>query len=350
MSSPRVGPVIKAKRKVKIGINGFGRIGRLVYRIAHARPDEFEVVHVNDLTDAETLGYLLKYDTVHGRFGGEVQVKDDKTLLVDGKALSISAEKDPTQIKWGERGVEIVVESTGVFRKKEQLQKHIDGGARKVILTAPAKGALDATVVIGVNDKDLTPQHKIVSNASCTTNALAPLAKVLHEKFGIRRGLMTTVHAVTNDQRLLDLPHDALRRTRAAGNNIVPTTTGAASAVGEVLPALKGRLNGLALRVPVPDGSIVDLTVELEKKVKKEDVNAALEEAARGPLKGVMVFTKDEIVSSDIVGQPESSIVDAQLTEELDGTMVKAFAWYDNEWGYSNRVVDLVALMANLEG
>ncbi len=350
MSSPRVGPVIKAKRKVKVGINGFGRIGRLVYRIAHARPDEFEVVHVNDLTDAETLGYLLKYDTVHGRFNGDVQVKDDRTLLVDGKPLSISAEKDPTAIKWGDRGVEVVVEATGVFRKKEQLQKHIDGGARKVILTAPAKGPLDMTVVIGVNDKDLTPQHKIVSNASCTTNALAPLAKVLHEKFGIVRGLMTTVHAVTNDQRLLDLPHDALRRTRAAGNNIVPTTTGAASAVGEVLPALKGRLNGLALRVPVPDGSIVDLTVELEKKVDAKQVNAALEEAARGPLKGVMVFTSDEIVSSDIVGQPESSIVDAKLTESLDGSMVKAFAWYDNEWGYSNRVVDLAALMANLEG
>ena len=350
MSSPRVGPVIKAKRKVKVGINGFGRIGRLVYRIAHARPDEFEVVHINDLTDAETLGYLLKYDTVHGRFAGAVEVADEQHLLVDGKRLSISAERDPTAIKWGDKGVEVVVEATGVFRKREQLQKHLQGGARKVILTAPAKGDLDATVVIGVNDKVLTPQHAIVSNASCTTNALAPLAMVLHEKFGIRRGLMTTVHAITNDQRLLDLPHDALRRTRAAGNNIVPTTTGAASAVGLVLPALKGKLNGMALRVPVPDGSIVDLTAELERPATKEEINAALEEAARGPLKGVMVFTTDEIVSSDIVGQPESSIIDAQLTSVQDGTLIKAFAWYDNEWGYSNRVVDLVALMANLEG
>ncbi|MBX3466955.1 MAG: type I glyceraldehyde-3-phosphate dehydrogenase [Planctomycetes bacterium] len=345
----RVGAVIKAKRKVKVGINGFGRIGRLVYRICHARSDEFEVVHVNDLTDAETLGYLLKYDTVHGRFAGDVKAAGDH-LVVDGKRLGISAEKDPTKIKWGEVGAEIVIEATGVFRKREQLAKHLEGGARKVILTAPAKGALDATVVIGVNDHQLTPQHTIVSNASCTTNALAPLAKVLHEKFGIKRGLMTTVHAITNDQRLLDLPHDALRRTRAAGNNIVPTTTGAASAVGEVLPALKGKLNGMALRVPVPDGSVVDLTAELEKSVTIEEVNAALEAAAAGALKGVMVYTRDEIVSSDIVGEPQSSIIDSALTDVQDGTMVKTFAWYDNEWGYSNRVVDLAALMANLEG
>jgi glyceraldehyde 3-phosphate dehydrogenase len=350
MSSPRVGSVIKAKRKIKVGINGFGRIGRLVYRIAMARPSEFEVVHVNDLTDAETLAYLLKYDSVHGRFDGEVGVQDAKTLTVSGKKLTMSAEKDPAAIKWGDMGVELVVDSTGVFRKRDQLAKHLAGGARKVILSAPAKGALDATVVIGVNEKTLTPQHTIVSNASCTTNALAPLAKVLHEKFGIKRGLMTTVHAFTNDQRLLDLPHDNMRRSRTASANIVPTSTGAATAVGEVLPALNGKLNGMALRVPVTDGSIVDLTAELEKPATKEEINAALKAAANGPMKGIMVYTEDEIVSSDIVGQPESSIIDAQLTEVQDKTLVKTFAWYDNEWGYSNRVVDLIALMGNLEG
>jgi glyceraldehyde 3-phosphate dehydrogenase len=344
----RVGTVIKAKRRIKVGINGFGRIGRLVFRICHARQGEFEVVHVNDLTDAETLGYLLKYDTVHGRFPGEVSAADDKHLLVDGKKLSISAERDPSKITWGDLGVEIVVDSTGVFRSKDKLEAHLRGGAKKVILSAPSKGPLDMTVVIGVNDKELSPEHKIVSNASCTTNALAPLAKILNDKFGIQRGLMTTVHAMTNDQRLLDLPHDNLRRSRAAANNIVPTTTGAASAVGEVLPALKGKLNGMALRVPVPDGSVVDLTTDLNRKVTKEEVNAALKEAANGPLEGVMVYTDDEIVSTDIVGQPESSIIDGQLTEVLDGNMVKTFAWYDNEWGYSNRVVDLIALMGNV--
>jgi glyceraldehyde 3-phosphate dehydrogenase len=293
MSAPRVTPVARAKRKVKVGINGFGRIGRLVYRICAARAEEFDVVHVNDLTDAETLGYLLKYDTVHGRFDGDVTVADEKHLKVNGKLLSISAEKDPSAIKWGELGVEVVVEATGVFRKKEQLAKHLKGGAKKVILTAPAKDALDLTVVIGVNEGELTAKHTIVSNASCTTNALAPLAKVLHEKFGIKRGLMTTVHSMTNDQRLLDLSHDNMRRSRAAANNIVPTTTGAASAVAEVLPALKGKLNGMALRVPTPDGSIVDLTADLERSVTAAEVNAALKEAAAGALKNVMVFTDD---------------------------------------------------------
>jgi glyceraldehyde 3-phosphate dehydrogenase len=350
MSSARVGGVVRAKRKIRVGINGFGRIGRLVYRIASARPDEFEVVHVNDLTDAETLAYLLKYDSAHGRFQGDVRAVDEKSISAGGKTFTISAERDPSAIKWGDKGVELVVESTGVFRKMDQLQKHKQGGAKKVILSAPAKGALDATVVIGVNEDALTPKHTIVSNASCTTNALAPLAKVLHDSFGIKRGLMTTVHAYTNDQRLLDLPHDNMRRSRAAGANVVPTSTGAASAIGEVIPALKGRLNGMALRVPVTDGSIVDLTVDLEKGATKEEINAALKKAAEGRLKGIMVYTEDELVSSDIVGQPESSIVDAKLTEVQDGSMVKAFAWYDNEWGYSNRVVDLIALLGNLEG
>ena len=345
----RTSAFVKAKRKLRIGINGFGRIGRLVFRIAEARPDEFEVVRINDLTDAETLAYLLKYDTVHGRFDGEVS-HEEGAIHVNGRRIGISAERDPSAVKWGDLGVELVVEATGVFRSADKLQKHLDGGAKKVVLTAPAKGELDATIVLGVNHDVLGPQHKLVSNASCTTNALAPVAKVLHETFGLKRGLMTTVHAFTNDQRLLDLPHDNLRRSRAAANNIVPTSTGAASAVGLVLPALKGRLNGMALRVPVPDGSLVDLTAELEKPADKKAINAALKAAAEGALKNVMVYTDDEVVSSDVVGFPASSLVDGQLTEVIDGNLTKTFAWYDNEWGYSNRVCDLLALMGNLGG
>jgi glyceraldehyde 3-phosphate dehydrogenase len=344
----RVGAVVRSKRKVKVGINGFGRIGRLVYRIMHSRREEFEVVHINDLTSADMLAHLLKYDTAHGRFDPSVTSAEGK-ITVEGKTIGITAQKDPAQIPWGQLGCEFVIEASGAFRKKDQLEKHIAGGAKKVVLTAPAKGELD-TFVLGVNGDQVTGKHTIVSNASCTTNALAPMAKVLQDSFGIKRGLMTTVHAITNDQRLLDLPHDDYRRARAAGFNIVPTSTGAASAVGLVLPALKGKLNGMALRVPVMDGSLVDLTVELNKSATKESINAALKAAAEGPLKGVMLYTHDEIVSSDIVGMPESSIIDAELTEVMDGTMAKVFAWYDNEWGYSNRVADLVAHMSNVGG
>jgi glyceraldehyde 3-phosphate dehydrogenase len=342
----RIGATVKSKRKVKVGINGFGRIGRLVYRILHARKDEFEVVHINDLTSADMLAHLLKYDTAHGRFDAAVSSSEGK-LTVDGKSIGIGASKDPATITWGSLGAELVIEASGAFRKKDQLEKHIAGGAKKVILTSPAKGALD-TFVLGVNGEGLAAKHTIVSNASCTTNALAPMAKVLHEKFGIKRGLMTTVHAITNDQRLLDLPHDDFRRARAAPFNIVPTSTGAASALGEVIPQLKGKLNGMALRVPVMDGSLVDLTVELEKKTTKEEINAAFKAASEGPLKGILLYMPDELVSSDIVGMPESSIIDAELTDVMDGTLAKCFAWYDNEWGYSNRVVDLAAAMANL--
>jgi glyceraldehyde 3-phosphate dehydrogenase len=344
----RVGPVIRARRKVRVGINGFGRIGRLFFRIAHARGEELEVVHVNDLTDDPTMEYLLKYDSVFGRFEGRLEGAGPGEFFVDGRRISVSAEKDPAAVKWGELGVEIVLESTGAFRSREKAGLHLKGGAKKVIISAPAKGAVDATVVIGVNHEQLEPRHVIVSNASCTTNCLAPLAMVVHREFGIRRGFMTTVHAYTNDQRLLDLPHDAFRRARAAPSNIVPTTTGAATAVAEVLPELKGRLDGLSLRVPVPDGSITDLTADLEKKVTAEEVNGVLRRAAEGALRGILEVTDDELVSSDIIGEPASSIVDSLLTSVMDGDMLKVVAWYDNEWGYSNRCADLAAHLANV--
>lgn len=346
----RTSSFVRAKRKLKIGINGFGRIGRLAFRIMCARSEEFEVVWVNDLTDDPTLEYLLKYDTVHGRFEGSLEPGGLGEFFIDGNRVVVTSERDPAKIKWGDLGVDVVLECTGVFRDKTLAGKHLLGGAKRVALSAPAKGEIDATVVFGVNHDVVKPEHKVVSNASCTTNALAPVAKVLHESFGIKRGMMTTIHAVTNDQRLLDLPHKKFRRARAACNNIVPTTTGAAAAVGLVLPELAGKLSGISMRVPVPDGSIVDLVVELNKETTAEQVNAALKAASDGPMKHVLGYTEDEVVSSDIVGQPESSIVDSLSTEVMDGTMLKVLTWYDNEWGYSNRLVDMAAHLGNLDG
>lgn len=324
---------------VKVGINGFGRIGRLVFRRGLELGD-IEFAGINDLTDAATLAHLLKYDSVHGRFNGEVSTEGDN-LIVNGKKIKITAEKDPASLNWGELGVDVVIESTGVFRTQEACEKHIEAGAKKVILTVPAKGDIDATVVLGVNDDVLTGDEKVLSNASCTTNCLAPIAKVLNDKFGLEKGFMTTVHAFTNDQRLLDLPHSDLRRARAAAVSIIPTTTGAAKAVGKVIPELQGKLDGFALRVPTPDGSLTDLVAELKTEVTIEEVNAAMKEAADGPMKGFLEYTEDPIVSIDIVGNPHSSIFDA-LSTMVNGKMVKVVSWYDNEWGYSCRVVDLL--------
>lgn len=330
---------------VRVGINGFGRIGRLVFREMQKR-EGMEVVAINDLTDAKTLAHLLKYDSVHGIFDGEVSHKDN-SIVVNGKEIKISAEKDPANLPWKETKVDIVVEATGVFRKKAQIAKHIEAGAKKVVLTVPAKDEIDNTIVLGVNDDELKPEDKIVSNASCTTNCLAPVAKILNDEFGIVKGLMTTIHAYTNDQKILDFPHSDLRRARSAAVSIIPTTTGAAAAVGKVIPALNGKLNGMAMRVPTPDGSIVDLTVELTKEVTVEEVNAAVKKAAEGPMKGVLEYTEDPIVSIDIVGNKNSSIFDSGMTMTF-GNMVKILSWYDNEMGYSTRVVDLVAKMASM--
>ncbi len=324
---------------VKIGINGFGRIGRNVFKVALKKG--VEVVAINDLTDAKTLAHLLKYDSIYGRFDGTVEAKDD-SIVVNGKEIKITAERDPKNIKWAEAGVDIVIESTGVFRKREQAAMHLEGGAKKVILTVPAKDKVDNTVVLGVNQETLSADQKVISNASCTTNCLAPIAKVLHQNFGIIEGLMTTVHAFTNDQRILDLPHSDLRRARAAALSIIPTTTGAAKAVGLVIPELNGKLNGIAMRVPVPTGSIVDLTVRLEKDASVEEVNAAMKAAAEGEMKGILAYCEDPIVSSDIIGDPHSSIFDSLSTMKMGPGFFKVLSWYDNEWGYSNRVVDLV--------
>ena len=340
---------VRSQRKLRIGINGFGRIGRLALRVMHARKEEFEVVWVNDLTDGPTLEYLLRYDTVHGRFQGQLDPSGEGELVIDGSRVLVTAERDPKAIKWGDLGVDVVLECTGAFRTREKAAQHLLGGAKRVALSAPAKGEIDATIVLGVNDEVLRPEHVIVSNASCTTNALAPVAKVLDETFGIVRGLMTTIHAFTNDQRLLDLPHKNLRRARAASNNIVPTTTGAAEAVGLVLPQLLGKLSGMAVRVPVPDGSLVDLVIETRDSVTPEAVNAALEAASKGPLRHVLAYTSDEIVSSDVVGRPESSIVDSLSTSVQGGNLLKVLTWYDNEWGYSNRLCDLAAKLGNLD-
>ncbi|HHT35748.1 MAG: type I glyceraldehyde-3-phosphate dehydrogenase [Candidatus Wallacebacter cryptica] len=328
---------------IKVGINGFGRIGRLVFRGAVNNPD-FDIVAINDLTDAAMLAHLLKYDSVHGIFDGEVSVDGDY-LVVNGKKIRVYAERDPKNLPWGELGVEYVVESTGIFRSREQAQWHIDAGAKKVIITAPAKNE-DITIVMGVNQDQYNPaEHHVVSNASCTTNCLAPFAKVLNDNFGIKKGLMTTVHSYTNDQRILDLPHKDYRRARAAALNIIPTTTGAAAAVGLVLPELKGKLDGYALRVPTPTVSVVDLVAELEKPATAEEVNAAFKAAAEGDMKGILGVEETELVSMDFKGDSRSSIVDAPLTTVMDGNMVKVVAWYDNEWGYSMRVVDLIAYM-----
>lgn len=332
---------------VRVGINGFGRIGRLVYRVLASRPNDFEVVLINDLTEASMLATLLKYDSTHGRFQGEVAVDGD-SLVVNGKKVQVSSKRDPAEIPWGDSGVDVVLESTGVFTDRAGLEKHLAGGAPKVLLSAPAKSkdAVDLTVVLGVNDKELTGAMKLVSNASCTTNCLAPMAKVLDEQFGIVKGLMTTVHAYTNDQRILDLVHKDPRRARSAAQNIIPTTTGAAKAVGLVLPKLQGKLTGISMRVPVPTGSVTDLTVTLSKSTSPEQVNAAMKEAAAGPLKGIMYYTEDPIVSSDIVGDPHSCIFDGSWTTQIEGDMFKVVGWYDNEWGYSNRSADMLKLLA----
>ncbi len=328
---------------VKIGINGYGRIGRLVHRIAENDAD-VEVVAINDLTNPETNAHLLKYDSVHGVWDKDVEVKDD-VILVNGRTVKVFAEKDPAKIPWGELGVDVVVESTGVFTDANKAKAHLDGGAKKVIISAPAKNE-DATIVMGVNEDVYDPQnHKIVSNASCTTNCLAPVAKVLDEKFGIKYGVMTTVHAYTNDQKNLDQAHKDLRRARACGLSIIPTTTGAAKAVGLVLPQLKGKLNGFAMRVPTPNVSVVDLVVEVNKATNVEEVNKAFEEAANGSLKGILGFNNLPLVSKDYNGSQLSSIVDGLSTMVMEGTQVKVLAWYDNEWGYSTRVVDLAKHM-----
>jgi glyceraldehyde 3-phosphate dehydrogenase len=332
---------------IKIGINGFGRIGRLVFRRAMALGD-IECVAVNDLTDAPTLAHLLKYDSTHGRFNGEVSASGND-LIVNGKHLKITAERDPANLKWGELGADIVIESTGIFASRDGCQKHINAGAKKVILTVPPKDPVDAMVVLGVNDQVLTKDHKIVSNASCTTNSLAPLVKVLNDSFGVEYGLMTTVHSYTNDQNILDLPHKDLRRARSAAINIIPTATGAARAIGSIIPELKGKLDGASLRVPTPDGSITDLTAMVKKDVTKEAVNAAFKAAAEsGSLKGYLSYTEDPIVSTDIVGDSHSCIFDSRETMIMSNRMVKVFGWYDNEWGYSCRVVDLLKKMASL--
>ncbi|AAS80897.1 type I glyceraldehyde-3-phosphate dehydrogenase [Thermus thermophilus] len=326
---------------MKVGINGFGRIGRQVFRILHERG--VEVALINDLTDNKTLAHLLKYDSTYGRFPGAVGY-DEENLYVDGKAIRATAIKDPREIPWKQAGVGVVVESTGVFTDGEKARAHLEAGAKKVIITAPAKNE-DITVVLGVNHEQYDPaKHHIISNASCTTNSLAPVMKVLEEAFGVEKALMTTVHSYTNDQRLLDLPHKDLRRARAAALNIIPTTTGAAKATALVLPSLKGRFDGMALRVPTPTGSISDITALLKREVTAEEVNAALKAAAEGPLKGILAYTEDEIVLRDIVMDPHSSIVDGKLTKAI-GNLVKVFAWYDNEWGYANRVADLVELV-----
>ncbi|HET7177657.1 MAG TPA: type I glyceraldehyde-3-phosphate dehydrogenase [Solirubrobacterales bacterium] len=327
---------------VKVGINGFGRIGRNLFRAAHAAGADLDFVAVNDVTDPATLAHLLKYDSILGRFPGEVAAGEG-SISVDGKELKVLAERDPAALPWAELGVEVVIESTGLFTARADAAKHLEAGARKVIISAPAKEP-DVTVALGVNfDSDYDPaSHHIISNASCTTNCLAPLAKVIHEEFGIEHGLMTTILAYTADQRLQDMPHKDLRRARAAALNLIPTTTGAAKAVALVLPELKGRLNGFAMRAPVATGSVVDLVCTLSRPATPEEVNAAVRAAAEGPLQGILSYTEDPIVSTDIVSDPHSSIFDAGQTMAIgDGSMVKAVAWYDNEWGYSNRLVEL---------
>jgi len=326
--------------KVKVGINGFGRIGRLVMRsILKHQSDDIEVVGINDLTDATTLAHLFKYDSVHGTYEGEVAAEGD-TLVIDGKKIGITAERDPANLKWGERGAEVIIESTGIFRDDKGASKHLDAGAKKVIISAPGKGDLQ-TIVLGVNDDEIDKSNDIFSNASCTTNCLAPMVKVLDDAFGVKQGFMTTIHAYTGDQQIVDGPHKDLRRARAAAANIVPTTTGAAAAVGLVLPHLDGKLDGGAVRVPVPDGSLTDFTVVLNKEVSESDVLSAFKKAADGDMKGILEFSEQELVSSDIIGNPHSCIFDSKMTK-VDGNVVKVIGWYDNEAGYSARTAELV--------
>ncbi|HZW83509.1 MAG TPA: type I glyceraldehyde-3-phosphate dehydrogenase [Candidatus Deferrimicrobium sp.] len=329
---------------IKVGINGFGRIGRNVFRIAE-RIQDIEIVAVNDLTDAKTLAHLLKYDSVHGTYEGEIKA-GDSSIIVDGREIRVSAEKDPANLPWKSLGVDIVIESTGRFTKKADAAKHIAAGAKKVIISAPATEE-DITIVMGVNEDKYDPStHHVLSNASCTTNALAPVVKVLHSKFGINLGLMCTVHSVTNDQQILDLPHKDLRRARAASLSMIPTTTGAAKAVSLVIPEMKGKLSGYAVRVPTPNVSLVDLTAEMGKSVTKEEINSALKEAAEGELKGILAYSEEPLVSKDYNGNSNSSIVDALLTNVIGDKLAKVVAWYDNEWGYSSRVVDLAVYIA----
>ena len=330
---------------VKVGINGFGRIGRNFLRAVRQSGADIEIVGINDLTDTATLAHLLKYDSVLGRLGVPVTAGEG-SITVDGQVIRVFAERDPANLKWGELGADIVVESTGFFTDAKDAGKHLTAGAKKVIISAPAKGE-DITIVLGVNEQDYNPAtDNIISNASCTTNCLAPMAKVIDDNFGIERGLMTTIHAYTNDQPILDFPHKDLRRARAAAINMIPTSTGAAKAIGLVLPHLKGKLDGYAMRVPVPTGSATDLTIEVSKTTTKEEINAAIKAAAEGPMKGILVYTEDPIVSSDIVTDPASCIFDAGLTN-VNGNLVKVVGWYDNEWGYSNRMVDLVTLVGS---
>jgi glyceraldehyde 3-phosphate dehydrogenase len=329
---------------MRIAINGFGRIGRSVFRILDKRADA-EVVAINDVFDHDTLRYLLNYDTVMGRFEGTSRLEGDDLVTAHGRTRMIR-EKDPLKLPWRDLNVDAVVESTGIFTTREQLSKHLEAGAKRVVLTVPAKDEIDYTVVLGVNDDGLKPEHRTISNASCTTNCLAPLAKVLHDSFGIVEGIINTVHAYTNDQRLADVPHSDWRRSRAAAQNIIPTSTGAAKAVGQVLPQLKGRLDGIAARVPVPDGSVVDLFVELEKRATVEDVHAAIKAAAESKrMKGILQFVALPVVSSDVIGNSHSSIFDAGFTSITGGKYLKCLSWYDNEWGYSNRVCDLLNLI-----
>jgi glyceraldehyde 3-phosphate dehydrogenase len=340
---------------VKVGINGFGRIGRLVFRAMAARPGDFEIVAINDLADADDLAHLLKYDSVHGRFPGKVEHKGNDAVIYDGKTVKVLTERSPGNLPWGDLGVDVALESTGIFTARESAKggygDHLKAGARKVVISAPANDKPDLTVVLGVNDHKLSPEHNCVSNASCTTNCLAPMAKVLHETFGLEMGLMTTVHAYTNDQQVADQIHKDKRRARAAAVNIIPTSTGAAKAVGQALPELNGKLNGSALRVPVADGSLTDLTATLSKSATVESINAAFKNAAEGPLKGILEYCEDPIVSSDIVGNPHSCIIDALSTMTMPGDggkMVKVCGWYDNEWGYSSRTADLIKRIAGL--
>ncbi len=333
---------------MRVAINGFGRIGRSVFRILNERSD-IEVVAINDLSEREALIYLLKYDTVMGRFHDKAELTDD-ILKTSNHTVTLLSGADPAQLPWDDMGVDIVVEATGVFRQKEQLESHLSAGASRVVLTVPAKDEIDYTVVIGVNDDDLKPEHKIISNASCTTNCLAPMAKILNDAFGIETGVINTIHAYTNDQRLADVPHKDWRRSRAAAENVIPTTTGAARAVGKVLPELNGKLDGIAMRVPVPDGSVVDLVVRLNQDVTEERVKEAVRAASEtDKLTSILEYQEEPVVSTDIIGNSHSSIFDAPFTQVIDGSLVKTLNWYDNEWGYSNRVVDLMDILARFD-
>lgn len=330
----------------KVGINGFGRIGRLTFR-ALLNKKNIEVVAFNDLTDARTLAHLFKYDSIHGKFNGDVAV-DGASIIINGKKIRVYAEKDPANLPWKDLGVEIVAECTGIFRTREKMSKHLTAGAKKVVLSVPSdnKEDVDLTVVLGVNDNMITKEMKLISNASCTTNCLAPVAKVLNDKFGIRKGLMNTIHSYTNDQIILDAPHKDLRRARAAAISMIPTKTGAAKAIGLVIPELDGKMDGFAIRVPTPDGSIVDLTCELSRSVTKDEINTAMKEAADGPMKGILEYLDEPLVSCDIIGNTHSAIYDSLMTKVIDGNLIKIIAWYDNEAGYSNRLADLIEKIA----